>query len=205
LKPGARLHWADDVAEIEALLIEHGGAHLVGHSYGALVALTVARRQPSRVRALSLFDPGAFGGLYDPPDHAGLDDLGAVLDDSFRDEVHGGDEAWLERFVDYWNGRGAWRALAAPVRQSFLRVGRAVFYAVTTLAEDRTPAPAYEVIRAPTLLLTGQRSPIAVRRVVARLAERLPRARVVEIEGAGHMGPLTHADQVNALIVKNVC
>jgi pimeloyl-ACP methyl ester carboxylesterase len=34
------------------------------------------------------------------------------------------------------------------------------------------------------------------------LSETLPHARVVTVPGAGHMGPLTHADVVNAAIVE---
>jgi pimeloyl-ACP methyl ester carboxylesterase len=32
----------------------------------------------------------------------------------------------------------------------------------------------------------------------------LPAARLAIVEGAGHMGPLTHADKVNAIIVRHI-
>jgi pimeloyl-ACP methyl ester carboxylesterase len=36
---------------------------------------------------------------------------------------------------------------------------------------------------------------------VARLLTKtLPRVTAIELEGVGHMGPMTHADRVNALI-----
>src|SRR5439155_26305242 len=47
---------ANDVAE---LLGE--GAHLVGHSYGAVVALLVAAGHPEAVRTLTRVEPAAFG------------------------------------------------------------------------------------------------------------------------------------------------
>jgi pimeloyl-ACP methyl ester carboxylesterase len=46
---------ADDVAE----LLE-GGAHLVGHSYGAVVSLLAAGRRPGSVRSLAVIEPPAF-------------------------------------------------------------------------------------------------------------------------------------------------
>src|SRR5262245_17131098 len=53
----------DDAAAC-AHLIEHVGwpaAHVVGHSYGALVALEVAKEWPARVRSVSLLEPAARG------------------------------------------------------------------------------------------------------------------------------------------------
>src|SRR5262249_28744094 len=46
---------AGDVAELLA-----GGAHLVGHSYGALGALLAAAARPRAVRSLTVIEPPAF-------------------------------------------------------------------------------------------------------------------------------------------------
>ena len=52
----------------------------------------------------------------------------------------------------------------------------------------------------PTLLLTGAASTAAARGVARLLAGVLPRVRVEELEGAGHMAPVTHPGRVNPLI-----
>jgi pimeloyl-ACP methyl ester carboxylesterase len=75
---------------------------------------------------------------------------------------------------------------------------------VRSLLADRTGAGEYTVVKAPTLLLGGERSPVAARRVVELLAAALPSATQQVIEGAGHMGPITHADAVNRLIVDHI-
>ncbi|MEO8500284.1 MAG: alpha/beta fold hydrolase [Vicinamibacteria bacterium] len=197
---------AQDVDAIERLVDGLGEpVHVVGHSYGGLLALTLARRGPAKVRSLTAYDPVAFGVLFDPDDAEGLADLErAGRNPTCTDFLHGGNDAWFEVFVDYWNGPGAWRGMTETGRAAFLRVGRKVFYEVWSLMHDRTPASAYASVEAPSLFLGGAASPAAARRVVAILGATLPRGRVEIIDGAGHMGPLTHGASVNAVIAAHI-
>lgn len=197
----APFHFDLDSAELAAIIGGLGQpVHLVGHSYGGLLALIHARTAPTTVRSLALYDPVAFGILQDEPDVDALIGDAAVL----ADDPHGGDAAWFERFVDWWNGAGTWASMPEPGRAGFLRVGRKVFLEVNSLLADRTAAAAYASITAPTLLLTGERTPAAERRVVQRLAVAIANARIIDVEGAGHMGPITHADAVNTAIAAHV-
>jgi pimeloyl-ACP methyl ester carboxylesterase len=181
----------DDVAHIAKLLAAQASpVHLVGHSYGGLIALLAAREDPARVRSLTVYDPVAFGVL-DPT--ADADALATLARVAVPWGVNEGDhDRWLASFVDYWGGDGAWEALRDDARAEFRRVGWAVYQGVATLSRDTTPALDYGVIGARTLLLTGEHTPLAARRVIERLAKALPDVRVVTVEGAGHMGPLTH-------------
>jgi pimeloyl-ACP methyl ester carboxylesterase len=52
------------------------------------------------------------------------------------------------------------------------------------------------------LLVTGSRSPLSSRAVTQRLRRVLPRVEVEEIEGLGHMGPVTHPQPVNEAIAR---
>jgi pimeloyl-ACP methyl ester carboxylesterase len=191
--------------EAVAPLVADAPFHVVGHSYGGLVALTLAAAEPSRVLSVAVYDPVAFGVLFDPPDAEGIADLDkAKRNPVFTDDAQGGTEAWLRSFVEYWNGSGAWDALPAPTRAAFARVGRKVYLEVRSLTADRTPARAYAAITAPTLLLHGEASPPAARRVVACLCAAMPNVTVTSIAGAGHMGPITHAGAVNGAIVEHL-
>ena len=57
---------------------------------------------------------------------------------------------------------------------------------------------------APTLLVYGTTSPLPTRRICDLLARILPEAQLKTIAGAGHMSPVTHRDQVNAMIMAQV-
>lgn len=58
-----RITWDGEVADLLGLVGER--AHLVGHSFGALVALVFAGRHPERVRSLVAIEPPAFGLALD--------------------------------------------------------------------------------------------------------------------------------------------
>ncbi|WP_394830974.1 alpha/beta hydrolase [Pendulispora rubella] len=192
---GEPFHFLKDVEAVERIIADLAGpVHLVGHSYGGFVALTIARRNPAVVRSLTVYDPVAFGVLYHPED---TEALAGVPSAESNDPADGGGPAWMKAFVEFWNGPGSWDALPSVTQNAFLRVGKKVYGEVSTLMRDRTPASDYSAVTAPALLLHGTLSPFAARRVVERLGAAIPNATVRPVEGAGHMGPITHGGMVN--------
>jgi pimeloyl-ACP methyl ester carboxylesterase len=57
--------WETDAVSVAALLPT--GAHLVGHSYGGVVALLAAARRPEAVRSLCVIEPPALGLVRGKP------------------------------------------------------------------------------------------------------------------------------------------
>lgn len=197
---GRPFHFTEDVAMLAALLDEP--AHLVGHSYGGLLALHVALAHPDRVRSIAVYEPVAFGILDEPADAPFRDELSRLP--AYHSDADGVDEAWLAAFVDWWNGPGTWAQLAEPTRRAFRSVGWKVSQEVASLVADPTDRAAYARITVPTLLLGGETSPAAERRVLAKLAATLPAATLHTFAGLGHMAPITHAELVNDAIVAHL-
>ncbi|HYD94667.1 MAG TPA: alpha/beta hydrolase [Noviherbaspirillum sp.] len=193
---------ADEVALIEPLLAPaQSPVTLVGHSYGAAVALKAALMFPARVRALALYEPTLFA-LVDaaepPPNQA----------DGIRNAVHAaaasldaGDlHSAAQAFIDYWMGAGSWERTPAnrrqPIAESVVNVRRwahALFTEPAGIDEFRR-------IDAPVLYMVGKRSTASAHGVADILIPALPKVRTVAFEGLGHMGPITHPDVVNAEI-----
>jgi len=72
------------------------------------------------------------------------------------------------------------------------------------LVDEPTSIAAYRVLKFPILLLRGEHAPLPSRVIADGLASLLPTPRFVVVDGAGHMGPLTHAPEVSALIVRHI-
>ena len=72
--PLERIDFEQQARELASTLGE--GAHLVGHSYGGVIALLIAAAQPQRVRSLAVSEPPAFGVARGDP---AVDDLVARL------------------------------------------------------------------------------------------------------------------------------
>jgi pimeloyl-ACP methyl ester carboxylesterase len=206
--PGSRpFALADEAALAEAILPPGNGTiHLVGHSYGGAVALRLAMQQPERLRSLVLIEPVAFHLLWDEPadpaDRRLFHEVRKIAALVSRAAASGDYRSAMARFVDYWNGDGAWMR-TKPELQSELarRIPKVVLDFWATMTES-TPRAAYGRIAVPTLVLRGSRSPRPTRRIAELVADSLPKSHLRTIDGAGHMLPLTHTQVVNAAIVE---
>ena len=156
---------------------------LVGHSYGAVVALLFALRHPDRVRKLALVEAPL------PPSH--LEELDGFLGQS--------PDAMLEALPDVlraalMSGGRRGRRFVEAVR--FLSQDSSLFSDLRR-AED-IPDDALARLCCPLLAIYGTQS--SCRPVGARLARVVPGARHIELPG-GHFLPL----EIPAALTKALC
>jgi pimeloyl-ACP methyl ester carboxylesterase len=79
--PDGRVDFDRDADDIADLLGD--GAHLVGHSYGAVVSLLAAGRRPDAVRSLTVIEPPALGVVRgDPVVERLVDGVEAAIDEA---------------------------------------------------------------------------------------------------------------------------
>lgn len=196
------MHLDDELALLSSVFRAAGNRfHLVGHSFGGAIALKAALTDRSRLISLVLYEPVLFSVLMaDAPQGAAAREILAVRDDTIRLVDEGDLNASAQRFVDYWMGEGAWAATPEPRRPVLAAAMRAVKPEWHAAFYEPTPLEAFAAIDVPTLFLTGTKSKASARAVAQLLTKVLPRVRVDEIDGVGHMAPLTHPDRVNLLI-----
>lgn len=198
---------ADEAARTLALIDgTDRKVHLVGHSYGGGVALHVAAKRPDRIASLTLYEPSAFHILR----HIGATGIAAFMEivgiarATGRGVTNGDYRSAAACFVDYWNGQGAWDALRPAVQQALMRWSPKAPLDFAAQIEEPTPLSAYRALRIPTLILCGEHAPAPSRVITQTLSTLIPGARLEMVADAGHMGPLTHADTVNAMIVSHI-
>lgn len=193
-----------DVAVLLALAKKtKGPLHLVGHSYGAALALEAARTLGSRVKSLTLVEPVSFHLLRQEgrPEWTEVETLAQAV---LGPVAQGDDRAAAKAFMSYW--LGSWRWWLAPER--FKTAIAATIPKVALEFAIAIDAPTalhnYAAIAAPTLLIAGGKTRAPTRAVVDVLAATLPNAKVAILKGAGHMSPFTHPAALNRLILDHL-
>ena len=194
----------DEVEFIEPVLAAAGDPFfLVGHSYGAALALIAALANPGRVQAMALYEPTLFSliDMESPSPNAA---------DGIRHAVHASSMALDERnpndaakhFIDYWMGPSSWdttpESRKLPIAASITNIRR---WGHALLTEP-TSLEAFRTLDIPVLYMVGKESPQSSLGVARLLTNALPRVEVVEFDGLGHMGPITHPQQVNEVIAR---
>src|SRR5262245_7878045 len=194
----------DEVALLEPVFARAGERFtLVAHSYGAAVALIAALSQPGRVQALALYEPVLFSLLdAESPTPNEADGIRAAAANSAAAVDVGDLWSAAEHFIDYWRGRGPWAhtpdARNGPIAASMVNVRQWL----GALLDEPTPLAAFAELNVPVLYMMGSESPASSRGVGRLLIHALPRVRLVEFAGLGHMGPITHPELVSNTIVR---
>jgi pimeloyl-ACP methyl ester carboxylesterase len=188
-----------EATRLAPVLTAAAPVHLVGHSYGAAVALEIALLWPGLVKSLTLFEPVRMGMLLKDPEHEAIGRSMVSIGRQIGWQALSGRTAEAaEVFIDYWSGTGTWQALPETRRRAVQERMHKVRAEFEALFADDVEAEAYRSLRMPMHLIAGTRSPLPGRTVVDHIARQCPQAKVVRLPGVGHMGPISHASMVAA-------
>jgi len=194
--------YADEQAIIEALIdLAAEPVHLVGHSYGAMLAALTTLARPAAVRTLTLIEPTMFTLLRDAGDGSDFAEIEAVADRTTELSEAGENEAAARAFLDYWVAPGAFDGLPDQSRATV----------AATMPKQRREWPFRQqfdlprlddlrAIACPILVVRADATTLAASRVVDLILPVLPNVDFAEIQGAGHMSPVTHPDKVNPVV-----
>jgi len=190
----------DDVLALTSTLSEP--AHLVGHSYGAGVVLLAALQSPERVRSLTLIEP-AFGSLL-PEAGAGLADekvsrAAALAQVRELVDAERHDEAAVA-FVDWLQGgAGGFSRLPEATQLGLRENARTLGPMIAGSQPDVSPA-ILRAVRLPTLVVNGAQTRAYYRLIGEVTTASIPGARLVRLDGCGHMTIVENPAATTALL-----
>jgi pimeloyl-ACP methyl ester carboxylesterase len=182
--PGVeRVDFEDEARWLERFL--EPGAHVVGHSYGAVITLLAAGRRPELVRSLTVIEPPAFGLARGRPEVEAFVERAAA--------VSGDPETYLRGFLD---------AVGSPPPA---QMTAALLQGARTLMVERPPweakIPLHDLAGIATLVVSGAHS-AAFDAVCDVLEAELGAERAI-LPGAGH-SPQRLGGPFNALLAEFV-
>lgn len=192
--PDPARDYHDQATEAAAAHLPDRPTHLIGHSFGATVALRLALAHPERTASLTLIEPVLFAAARGKPGWAAhvaaMAGLGPRL-------AAGDAEGATRDFLSQWGGGVPLDAM--PPAQRGYMTGRiwVVPASAPALEEDSARLlPRLDRLGCRVLLVEGETAPPVIAEIQTALAASIPQARRVVIAGAGHMAPISHPAEV---------
>ena len=197
---GRKVALRDEVALLDPVFARAGERFsLVGHSYGGGIALIAALAHRQRLRSMALYEPTLFA-LVERESPNDVDGIRNAVAAAVAALGRGDAPAAARCFIDFWMDEGAFDRMPERVQAASAEAVRNIQGWKDALFDEPAPTQAFAALDVPVLLMVGSKSPLSSRAVSRRLARLLPRAELAELEGLGHMGPITHPDVVNQRI-----
>jgi pimeloyl-ACP methyl ester carboxylesterase len=190
----------EDVADLAALIATNhlAPAHVVGSSFGAIIALKLAAARPDLFASLAIHEPPLIGLLEnDPALPAVQQRIGSVIATLQSGKTALGAQQFVETVA---LGPGTWEHLSPEMQETF------VFNAPTWL-DEMNESSAFTLdlgqlasFTPPTFITQGDQSPPFFGAILDRIGTALPHAQRHTFPGAGHVPHVTHpADFVSVV------
>lgn len=191
---------AHQVRVVEAVA-RHADApvHLVGHSFGATIALATALAGAVEVASIATFEANPLALMR----QRGRADLYAAtfqMSQAFEQAHKDGEHDAAGRIIDFWGGAGSFAAMPEPVRDycratTFANVldWRTAFAFEASLAD-------YSGLTVPTMIVRGGLANPAMVEISEGLAASLPDVRSEVVDGASHFLITSHAEACAQLL-----
>ena len=192
-------------AEIVELVARKAGGriHLVGHSFGGLVALVVALRSQVALTSLVIVEAPAVEVLRQCNEDGHYGAFRAMTGAYFAAFQMGNKEA-ISSMIDFYGGPGTYASWPPRVRAYAVETTPVNILDWASAYGFPLPLESLAAVAIPTLVMWGGASHPAAQRANALLNERIARATPAVIEGATHFMISSHADRVACLIADHV-
>lgn len=176
----------------EAILphLPEGRVDVVGHSFGATLALRLAEDMSDRIRSLTLIEPVLFAAAKGSGAFSAH--LGEMADYAAA-EARQDRAATARAFLKIWGTGTAFEDLPAAQRDYATQRIHLIKASEPALFEDSAGlVPRLGEVTAPTLLVEGGESPRIIPAILDRMETGIPDTTRARVPDAGHMVAISH-------------
>ncbi|MCC5860170.1 MAG: alpha/beta hydrolase [Ectothiorhodospiraceae bacterium] len=166
-----------------------GPVHLVGHSFGGMVALAAALSERIPVASLALFEANPVGLIAG---NAALYDEVRALATAFSEALDRGEPDAAAYIIDWWSGAGTFAAMPEEVQEFCRTVAPANRLDWEIGLGFHPDHAAISALGIPVLLVRGERAVPAMVAMTDVLSALLPSAQCAVVADAGHFLISTH-------------
>src|SRR5438270_8120463 len=189
---------------VESVIRKAGGpVHLVGHSFGGLVALAVALRNRVPLTSLAILEAPASEVLRDRGEHQHYCAFRQMTEAYFA-AFDGGNVEAIAAMIDFYGGAGTYASWPPRVRAYAVETTPVNILDWASAYGFALPAASLAAVQVPALVIRGGASHRAVQRANALLSAHMSRAALATIDTAAHFMIATHPNEVGRLIAQQV-
>jgi pimeloyl-ACP methyl ester carboxylesterase len=175
------------------------GIHLVGHSYGGVVALAAALKDEFNIKKLTLFEPVAASVLktfgYE-------DELKAItrFTEDYQKSFDDGEKYICARVIDFWGGPGSFEIIPEHIQKAMDVMTKNNLRHWTLCMNEIFDSSEYKHLNIPVSLIHGSQSNSIAKLISSALNHQLPNSELHVIENASHFMITTHAEECVEII-----
>lgn len=191
-------HTADLIGFLKALKLEN--AHLVGHSYGASIALMAALQESELIGSLILGEPSPFPSLFDEEGLALLSEQKAGFEKAMSLAEKGDREAAIREFLHTVIGIDAFGLLPAERRAVVLDNADTLLPMLRSYYNSPLKREELKNLEVPTMFITGEISPVISRFNNKTIDRYLPNSKIAVLKCASHGLQMENPEGFNELV-----
>jgi lipase len=193
-----------DSIDVATALAQTGPIDIIGHSFGATIALRIALERPELLRSIVLIEPVLFAAARadEMPEYKSYLRDHMAFDALLR---QGQFDVAAHRFQSVWGDGRDFSQAPKSVQNYIIKRIPLIAAQSQALHNDTAGIMGYlrlEALGLPVLLIQGSDSPPIIGAIARSLAARLPNLRQMTIQGAQHMLPITHPKPTSQAILQ---
>ncbi|MCG6884739.1 MAG: alpha/beta hydrolase [Silicimonas sp.] len=184
--------FADQAVELAIEEMPSDPVPLIGHSFGAVLALRIAVERPYRVSSLVLVEPPFFAAVKGRWAYEKIERDLAGFTKKMASAEHANA---AKEFHAIWGDGTPWNELSGEARAYMVDRIPLIPPGNTLLFDDRPGLlreGRLEELEMPVTFVDGGDSHPVISEIISTIGDRIPDAEWVTVPGAGHMLPITH-------------